>query len=729
MALVFFLTPLGLALIMREIFNNLQGVPEYSVDIWTLVMIIPIIYAIQIITEVFFSIAVWRFGLACQILLRKNILGGIYQQPGATPLSDSPGEAVSRFRGDVQEVVWFSALTSDIISFGIFAIIAFYIMYQIDHLVTLFVFIPFLFIVVIINLSRRRLTMYRKDARKAAGKVTGNIGEVYGSIQAIKVASAEQNILGNFSDLNEDRRITAIKDNWFAAVLRSFGTLVVSVGIGIMLLLVGTSMQDGEFTVGDFSLFVFLMNWLTGFVRYLGEFLAWYTRIKVSYGRMTTLMQGNLDTISKEQLLVTTPLYVKEPYPSMAPLVKSDSDLLQKLEVKKLSYKFPESENGISDISFTITPGSFTVVTGRIGSGKTTLLRSLIGLLPKDEGEILWNDKIILNPDTFFVPPRVAYTGQVPRLFSDSVEENILMGLPIERTDIEQALDLAVVREDVDLFEEKLKTKIGPKGVKLSGGQKHRIAAARMFVRKPELYIFDDVSSALDVETERILWERVFTNAKATYLITSHRKSALKQANQIILLKDGHIEAQGTLDELLTKSEEMRKLWFEELEGTETVEVLDKDVDQRIVESRRVIEVSTSQIPMGGGKLRNAELQLLQMFDEQIPVGWRIQKVSKKHWEMLVNLVMKDQIVTDDEYNLLVNILNSVHRYGSVLDQALQDGIIDESEMQELISLRQKLIDDAYSIAKEDDVINPEEQEILDRLLGIIQEFQDLESG
>jgi ABC-type multidrug transport system fused ATPase/permease subunit len=285
---------------------------------------------------------------------------------------------------------------------------------------------------------------------------------------------------------------------------------------------------------------------------------------------MAALLQGAppQTLVAPRSIAPDTPAQL--PAPVIAP-----EQRLRRLSVSGLTYRYPGARAGIEDIALEIEAGSFTVITGRVGAGKTTLLRVLLGLLPRDSGEIRWNGELVEDPAEFFVPPHCAYTAQVPRLFSDSLRNNILLGWPEERADLPGALRAAALDQDVADLEQGLDTPVGARGVTLSGGQVQRAAAARMFVRGSDLLVFDDLSSALDVRTEQALWERLFRRGAAeggqppACLVVSHRRAALRRADRILLLSEGRIAAAGTLDELLETSADMRQLWSGDAGGPE----------------------------------------------------------------------------------------------------------------------------------------------------------------
>lgn len=575
-----YLVPILTGLVLKALFDRLSGAQVANLDaaLWLCAAFV----AVEALRAAIFwtAINIWPYWWnAANAVLRANTLRSILTSRGAAAsrLPHSSGEAVARFRDDVRDLIVLTDELVDLTGAVLFSVGAFAIMASIDPVIALVLVLPLVSMVGLYRLLSVLIRRVHARARALGAVVTAFIGEMFAGVLAIKTAGAEAAALTRLREHNRRRRGAAVKDRLAMDMVDTVTGASIEVSVGLVLLLAAPAMRRGEFTVGDFALFAAYLGWLAMLPRFLGRMLYRVPQGAVAIGRLTRLMAPHetADDLSHHSGVWLT----SDPAPAMTS-VPPRADRLRVFGARGLTVRHSDGGRGVNGVDLRVPHGSFTVITGAVGAGKTTLVRGLLGLLPADSGVITWNGVVVDDPGTFLVPDRVAYAGQVPRLFSTSLRENLLLGWPATDEDLAGALRLAAFEQDLAQMPDGLGTVVGPRGVRLSGGQVQRATAARALVRRPDLLVVDDLSSALDVETEQLLWDRVADAAASghgpeTLLVVSHRRAALERADQVLVLDRGRVVGAGTLPDLLRTCPEMGRLWSEEL-LVETAEGLER---------------------------------------------------------------------------------------------------------------------------------------------------------
>jgi ATP-binding cassette subfamily B protein len=535
----FFTLPIPAGLLLKAILDRVAG--DSPSPVVGLLVALAVVETGRWLIMVF-AVVQWH---GCWVfwntLPRVNMLRSLVSAPGpaAGRLPDSSGEAVSRFRDDTLHLSMVLDVWLDMSGATVSALSAVAVMAAVDMRVTFFVVLPVLVAVVLCRQLGDRLRAWRRQEREATAEVTGFIGDVFGAIGAVKVAGAERAVARRFEALGEVRAVAARRDQVATQVLRTSSGAVGNLGTGLVVLLVVPALAEGQATVGDVGLFASAVAVLATLPRWVASVGIHQRQADVSVERMARLLPDR----SPAGVVAPAATVLRDgpgPFPPVAvgrPEQRSGPDRLERLDARELTVLHPGGE-GIVDVDLTLDRGSLTVVTGPVGAGKSTLMRGLLGLVALDRGEVRWNGELVEDSSHVLVPPRVAYLPQVPRLFSEPLRDAILLG--VEPDGLLEAVRLACLEADVEWMPDGLRTVVGAKGVRLSGGQIQRTAAARAFVRRPELLVIDDLSSALDVETEARIWRQLLdSGATTTLLVVSHRPAVLERADQVVELVAG----------------------------------------------------------------------------------------------------------------------------------------------------------------------------------------------
>ena len=277
-------------LVEKAVFDKITGAAPVALNLWALLALyagIGLARMVATYAETWFG---WTFRFTAAALLRRNLFAAHLRRPGATPQPVAPGEAVNRYRNDVGEVCDFPTWLPDVAGTLISFVIAVTIMASINWRVTLFVFLP---LVVAYGIGRSiwgKMLHYRREQGLAEDAVTGFLAELFGAVQAIKVAGAETHTVAHFRRLAETRSRTAIRTAVLEELAYSMNSIAVVVGVGVMLLLAGQAMTQGAFTVGDFALFTYYLWFTTELPSYLGSFVGDIKQQEVAISRLVELV-------------------------------------------------------------------------------------------------------------------------------------------------------------------------------------------------------------------------------------------------------------------------------------------------------------------------------------------------------------------------------------------------------------------------------------------------------
>jgi ATP-binding cassette subfamily B protein len=340
----------------------------------------------------------------------------------------------------------------------------------------------------------------------------------------------------------------AIKSQKSLSLLNVGQQFIIGVGLVLILWRSTVGVANGSMTLGDLVLVNTLMIQLYIPLNFLGVI---YREIKQSLtdlDRMFTLLMADREIADE---------------PGAPALVIADRTQGPEVRFERVRFYYESNRTILHDLSFTIPAGTITAVVGRSGAGKSTLARLLFRFYDVQSGAILIDGQDIKHVQQASLRQAIGIVPQDTVLFNDTIAYNIAYGRPgASETDIQTAARAAQMDQFIAHLPEGYNTQVGERGLKLSGGEKQRVAIARTLLKKPAMLIFDEATSALDSKTERALQEELTGLARNhTTLIIAHRLSTIVHADQILVMDQGQIVERGSHAELIAKEGTYAQMW------------------------------------------------------------------------------------------------------------------------------------------------------------------------
>jgi ATP-binding cassette subfamily B protein len=412
------------------------------------------------------------------------------------------------------------------------------LMFHINVEMTLWVLLPLPVLALLVNRLVSRIHSTFRRIQEQFSNLTANVQENLSGIRIIKSYVQEEHEIDNFDQQNREYIQRNLEMAKIRASLRSIIESLLGVGIVILIWIGGRKAIAGEVQIGDLVAFLVYFGMLSWPMIALGWVLNIWQQGLASTQRLYSIFQETPDIQDTSQT---------------DPSIKA---LTGTIEFDSVSFQYSGSTHpNLHQVSFTVPSGSTLAIVGATGSGKSTLINLIPRLFDVTEGQIRIDGHPIESIPKQVLRDHVGYVPQETFLFSDTIKENIAYGVPsISIPEIKEATESSQIRVDLDQFPEGLDTLVGERGITLSGGQKQRTALSRAIIKKPSILLLDDALSAVDTYTEERILDKLGELMKdRTCVISSHRVSTIRHADQIICLRDGKVIERGTHEELLTQ--------------------------------------------------------------------------------------------------------------------------------------------------------------------------------
>jgi ATP-binding cassette, subfamily B, bacterial len=396
-----------------------------------------------------------------------------------------------------------------------------------------------------------RIRQAQERVIKETGALAGSTTETIRNVELVKSLGLENQEIKRLNDVNE--RILQLELQKIRLVRTlSFiqGTLINALRSGLMFLMLWMAFQQ-VITLGQFFSLLFYSFFIFQPMYEFGNFVTAYQETKASMGRLDEIFQ------TKPEEKPANPVHVGN---------------IREIEFKNVDFHYPSAADrvAVADLDFKVEAGSNVAFVGPSGSGKTTIIKLLVGLYRPTKGEVTFNGKNAKDLDFELVRRKIGLVSQDTQLFAGTIRENLLFANPqASDEDCLASLRSASALTLVERGDKGLETRIGEGGLKLSGGEKQRLAIARALLRKPELIIFDEATSSLDSLTEEQITQTIRNIEKdhpnLITVMVAHRLSTIAHASKIFVLEKGGIVEEGRHSELLEKGGLYAALWRQQI--------------------------------------------------------------------------------------------------------------------------------------------------------------------